>query len=181
VGALGDAARAASPLLLAAVVAAGALTAVQQGLNGRMRAVTGDATVATAVNFLVGTAALLLGVALRAAVTDVQLGAWPDEWWLYLGGPAGVVFVASAAVVVRLLGVLRLGLAVIAGQLLGAVALDLLLPVDDAGLSAATAVGAALTLVAAVVSGRRSARTGPAQRPAPRDAGVPAAGGRGTR
>ena len=158
VGALGDAARAASPLLLALVVLAGALTSVQQALNGRVRALTGDATVATALNFVVGTAALGLGLALRAAAGGLQVGHWPGQWWLYLGGTLGVVFVASAAVVVRTLGVLRLGLAVIAGQLVGAVLLDLLLPVGPGRLSAATVVGAALTLGAAVVSGRRTSR-----------------------
>jgi transporter family-2 protein len=64
------------------------------------------------------------------------------------------VFVAVAAVVVRRLGVLRLGLAVIAGQLLGGLLLDLSAPVSDAGVDALTVAGVALTFVAVFLSGR---------------------------
>ena len=146
-----------APVLLGMVVLAGFLTALQQALNGRVRTATGDAGVATLLNFVVGAAALLLGLGLRAALHGVDVGPWPglDHAYLYLGGPMGVAFVAVAAVVVRTLGVLRLGLAVIAGQLVGAVLLDAVVPAPGAGLSAFTVVGAALTLVAVAVSGRQ--------------------------
>ena len=155
---LGEGARAASPLLVLLVVAAGFLIAVQQALNGRVRATTGDAGVATLVNFVVGTVALALGVLVNAAITGLDIGDWPgpDQWYLYLGGPLGASFVASAAVVVRRLGVLRLGLAVTAGQLVGALLLDLVVPVAEAGVDVLTVVGVALTLVAVYVSGRRA-------------------------
>lgn len=153
----GGGARDADPLLLALVVAAGLATALQQALNGRVRATTGDAGVATLLNFVVGTCALGLGLALRALVVGVDVLAWPgiDRWFLYVGGPLGAVFVVVAAVVVKRLGVLRLGLAITAGQLVGAVLIDLALPTAQAGLSLATVVGAALTLAAVAVSGRQ--------------------------
>ena len=141
--------RAASPGLLGLVVLAGGLIAVQQALNGRVRAVTG-ALVATFVNFSVGTSALVLGLGLKALVGTVRADHWPSDWWLYVGGPLGAVFIATAAVTVGVLGVLRLGLAVTAGQLVGAVLLDL-----DRGVPATTLVAVGLTLVAVVVSGRR--------------------------
>jgi len=148
--------RAAAPLLLVLVVAAGFATSVQQALNGRVRAVTRDASVATLVNFLVGTTALALALAVSAALSGLAPVTWPDlgHWYLYLGGPLGAAFVAIAAVVVRVLGVLRLGLAVTAGQLVGAVLLDLAFPAAGTSLALATVVGAALTLVAVAVSGR---------------------------
>ena len=154
---LGEGARAASPLLVLLIVGAGFLTSVQQALNGRVRATTGDAGVATLVNFVVGTVALALGVLVHAAIAGLDVGDWPgpDRWYLYLGGPMGAVFVATAALVVRQLGVLRLGLAVTAGQLVGALLLDLVVPVADTGIEALTVVGVALTLVAVYVSGRR--------------------------
>ena len=152
VSTVGEAAQA-RPLLLVLVVVAGLLIAVQQALNGRVRQATGDATVATFVNFVVGTAALLLGLALRELLVGVHVLAWPGQWWLYLGGPMGAAFVAAAAVVVRRLGVLRLGLAVTAGQLVGGVALDVLAPLGG-GLHVATLVAVAMTLVAVRVSGR---------------------------
>ncbi|MBC7373515.1 MAG: DMT family transporter [Frankiales bacterium] len=152
---LGDGARAASPLLLVLVVVAGLLISVQQALNGQVRRVTGDAGVATLVNFVGGTLALGLGVLVHAASTGLNVGAWPGpgQWYLYLGGPMGATFVAIAAVVVRRLGVFRLGLAVIAGQLVGALLLDVLAPVHGRGVELLTVVGVALTLVAVYVAG----------------------------
>lgn len=154
---LGGGARAASPLLLVLVVVAGLLISLQQALNGQVRRTTGDTGVATLVNFVVGTVALGVGLAVHAAVSGLDVVSWPgpDQWYLYLGGPMGATFVAVAAVTVRLLGVLRLGLAITAGQLVGALALDLLLPVSQAAVGTLTVVGVALTLVAVVLSGRR--------------------------
>ena len=145
----------ASPVLLALVVAAGFLISLQQAFNGRVRRHTGDAGVATLVNFLIGTAALVAAYLIVGAVAGWQVDRWPDaaHWWLYTGGPMGATFVAVAAVVVRILGVLRLGLAVIAGQLVGAILLDLTVPAADHGVATATLVGAGLTFVAVAVSG----------------------------
>ena len=153
--ATGGDARAADPVLLALTVLAGFGISVQQALNGRVRRTTGDAAVATLVNFVVGTTALVAGWALAVAVRGLPDAAWPgpDRWYLYLGGPIGASFVAMAAVVVRRLGVLRLGLAAIAGQLAGAVVLDVVSPATDRGLAAATLAAVALTLVAVAVSG----------------------------
>lgn len=139
--------RAASPLLLTLVVLAGGLISMQQALNGRVREVT-DATVATFVNFVVGTSALLLALGLQQLFGRVHADRWPTEPWLYLGGIMGCLFIAVAAVVVGTLGVLRFGLATTAGQLLGGVLLDL-----DRGVDVLTVVAVGLTLVAVGVSG----------------------------
>lgn len=156
ISAAGAGAREARPLLLAAVIGAGVLVSVQQALNGRVRATTGDAGVATLMNFVGGTAALAVGVGIHAAVSGIDVGPLPgpSQAYLYLGGPLGAGFVAVAAVVVRRLGVLRLGLAVVAGQLVGAVLLDVVLPTGDSTLDGLTVVGAALTLVAVAITGR---------------------------
>jgi len=145
-------------VLLVLVVAAGFLISVQPALNGRVRDTTGDTGVATLLNFIVGTLALGLGLLLHTAVDGLDVGAWPgpDQWYLYLGGPMGAGFVALAAVVVQRLGVLRLGLAIISGQLVGALLLDLVLPVAAQGVEVLTVVGVTLTLVAVYVSGRRA-------------------------
>ncbi|MCU1600303.1 MAG: hypothetical protein JWO22_1012 [Frankiales bacterium] len=139
--------RAASPLLIALVVLAGGLISLQQAVNGRVRAAT-DATVATFVNFIVGTTGLLLALTVKAVVFDVHADRWPHEPWLYFGGLIGCAFIAMAAVTVGTLGVLRLGLSTTAGQLIGGVLLDL-----DRGISAVTAVTVGLTLVAVGISG----------------------------
>ena len=139
--------RTASALLLALVVLTGGLISVQQALNGRVREVTGVLT-ATFVNFVVGTTALLLALAVKGLVSGVRADAWPQEPWLYLGGIIGALFVAVAARVVRVLGVLRLGLALTAGQIVGAIGLDL-----QRGVAATTLVAATLTFLAVAVSG----------------------------
>jgi transporter family-2 protein len=151
----------AHPLLLVVVIAAGLLIAAQQAVNGRVRRQTGHAAVATLINFVVGTAALVLAY---GAFSQHHVKAWPgvDQWWLYAGGLLGVVFIAMAAVVVRTLGVLRLGLATVAGQLVGAILLDALTPASSHRVGVATVVAAVLTFVAVVVSGRQSRTPVPA-------------------
>lgn len=155
VGALGAGTTGASPLLLLLVFTAGFLIAAQQAVNGRVRRTTGDARVATLLNFLVGTAALLAAYALVGGLGGYDVRQWPDagHWWLYTGGLLGAAFVGVAAVIVRQLGVLRLGLALVAGQLLGAILLDVTVPAAAQGVAPATAAGAALTLLAIAVSG----------------------------
>ncbi|MGC4804408.1 DMT family transporter [Micromonospora sp. DT233] len=131
---------------------AGVGTAWQQAVNGRVRAASGSALTATLVNFAVGTAALLVTFAVEVAVRGLPTGGLPREPWLYLGGPIGIVFIAIAAAIVRFTGVLLLGLATIAGQVVGAVALDVVLPTAASHPGVTTLLGAALTLVAVVVA-----------------------------
>jgi transporter family-2 protein len=148
-------------LLLVVVVASGLLIAFQQAVNGRVRRQTGDAAVATAVNFVVGTTVLVIAY---AAFSRHTVDHWPgaDRWWLYTGGVIGATFVGMAAIVVRILGVLRLGLATVAGQLVGAIALDSVVPAGGHGVEVATVLGALLTFVAVGVSGRPSRSAVPA-------------------
>lgn len=129
----------------------------QQAVNGQVREVADSAITATFINFVVGTAVLLIATLIHAGFVG-----WPPNFptdpVLYLGGLVGVIFIAGAAVIVRVTGVLLLGLGTIAGQLLASVLLDLLLPVEGHTLTVATVVGAALTLVAvgiAAIPGRR--------------------------
>ena len=74
-----------------------------------------------------------------------------SHWWLYLTGPIGVVFVAMAAWVVRILGVLLFSLSVVSGQLAGAVLIDVVSPTGAGTVGVATLVGVALTIVAVAI------------------------------
>ncbi|MEV4723907.1 DMT family transporter, partial [Micromonospora humida] len=131
---------------------AGLGLAWQQAVNGLVRAASGSALVATGVNFAVGTVALLVAFGVDLAVRGAPGGALPTEPWLYLGGPIGIVFIAVAAAIVRFTGVLLLGLATIAGQVVGAVVLDVVLPTSASHPGPATLAGALLTLVAVLVA-----------------------------
>ncbi|QLQ39292.1 DMT family transporter [Micromonospora robiginosa] len=133
-------------------LAAGVGIAWQQAVNGRVRAAAGSAVTATLVNFAVGTVALLATFAVEVAVRGRPAGGLPGEPWLYLGGPIGIVFIALAAALVRFTGVLLLGLATIAGQIVGAVLLDVALPTEASHPGVRTVLGAGLTLVAVLVA-----------------------------
>jgi transporter family-2 protein len=138
--------------LAALPLLAGFGIAWQQAVNGRVRVAAGGSTwPATFINFSTGTAALLVAFGVGAAVRGWPDGALPAEPWLYTGGLLGVVVIATAAAVVQVTGVLLLGLSAIAGNVIGAVLLDLLAPTVGPP-AANTYAGAALTLVAVVIA-----------------------------
>ncbi len=141
-------------LLLAAAI--GVASAVQGALNGRMRQVTVDPLATVTVNGAVGTAGLLVVLAILAASTGLPIHHWPARPWEYLGGPMGVCIVFASVFTIRALGVLRLALTTIAGQLLTAVILDQVTPAHAGGISVGTALGVALTFIAVGVAGLRT-------------------------
>lgn len=130
---------------------AGVGLAWQQAVNGRV-ATVGGPVAASWVNFAVGTAVL---VAVAAAVVLVRglPGPLPGEPWLYVGGVQGVVLIAVAALVVRWIGVLLLGLASVAGQLGAALVLDTVVP-SGPSVTPAAVVACGLTLAAALLAAR---------------------------
>ncbi|RZQ62847.1 DMT family transporter [Amycolatopsis suaedae] len=138
--------------LIVLPVAAGACVAVQQAINGRVGAAADNALTATLGNFAVGFVALVLAWLVSLAVRGGPTGV-PANPVLYLGGLVGIVFIAVASLVVRWTGVLLLGLAAIAGQLVGSVLLDVVAPARGEHLTASTLGGVLLALVAVVIAG----------------------------
>lgn len=132
-------------------VVAGALVGWQQAVNGQVRQVAGSALAATFGNFLVGTTVLVIALAVRLAVAPTT-PTFPGEWWLYLGGINGCIFIAAQTVIVRATGVLLMGLAVLAGQLVASLLFDLVLPISGEGLHVVTVVGTGLVLVAVLIA-----------------------------
>ncbi|WP_255219219.1 DMT family transporter, partial [Nocardia tenerifensis] len=138
-------------LLIVLPALAGIGMAWQQAVNGRVGAV-GGALSATLTNFCVGLVALV--VLEGVIVIDSGLPTeFPTRPWLYVGGLIGVGFIALAALTVRWIGVLLLGLTSVAGQLLTSIVLDIAAP-TEAGLSVTAVVGSALTLVAVGIATR---------------------------
>jgi transporter family-2 protein len=118
-------------------------------------------------NFLVGFGALLLAYGVRAATGGVTFEL-PSTWWMYLGGPLGLLSIALMALLVRGLGLLLLGLASTAGQLVGSLLLDWSIPSLGHAVHIATLIGTLLALVAAGIGMIPSRRTAePAARPEP--------------
>jgi bacterial/archaeal transporter family-2 protein len=130
---------------------AGLLQALQQAVNGQVRAVAESVATATLTNFIVGTTVLLIAFVIHSSIVG-----WPTrlptEPWLYLGGAIGVIFIAVSAAIVRSIGVLLLSLATIAGQLVTSLLLDILAPTSHAGVTLTTILGTVLTLVAVVIA-----------------------------
>lgn len=131
-------------------VVAGVLMSVQQAFAGQVQHHSGSALTQTTSNFVVGTVVLGIVVAVRAGLGDTPL-ALPPDWWLYLGGPLGCVFIAIAAVAVHRIGILVVGLASVAGQVVCSLALDLVVPAGHE-VTAWSFAGAALAIVGVAVS-----------------------------
>ncbi|MDQ0757043.1 DMT family transporter [Arthrobacter sp. B3I4] len=130
---------------------AGFLMSFQQAMNGTATVHYRTPITATLVNFIAGSAVLWLSWLVKLAVAGPG-NALPGEWWYYLGGPMGCIFIAVAAFLVRSLGVLVTGLGMIAGQLLGSLGLDLALPAPGTVVALPTVLGTLLTLGAIVLA-----------------------------
>lgn len=134
---------------------AGLCIAWQQAVNGRVREIAQSATTATQINFMAGTAVLAIAFVIDFAVRGLPSGDLPSAPWYYIGGLLGACFIAIAATVVRRTGVLLLGLSMVAGQLVGALAIDLIAPGPEGYPPVTTWIGVALTLVAVAIAAVR--------------------------
>lgn len=100
---------------------AGGLVGVSRQLNGRLAAST-SALFASFCNHIVGFGLLtVLGLIIGGLIRD---GAFAGPWYIYFGGPVGVVFVALSSWIIGQIGATRSTMLIIAGQVLGGVALD---------------------------------------------------------
>lgn len=145
----GDPAQLILPVMLP--VLAGFLMSFQQAMNGTATMHYGTPIAATLVNFVAGTCVLWVAWLVKVAVAGTG-NPLPGEWWYYLGGPMGCVFIGLGALLVRSLGVLVTGLGMIAGQLLGSLGLDLLVPAPGSVVEVPTVLGTVLTLAAIVIA-----------------------------
>jgi len=144
-------------------VTGGVAVALQAALNGRVSAAVG-AGAGAVVNFGVATPAVLGAAAVLGGFRGLPSAPWPAEWYLYAGGPLGVGIVLVLLLSVRSIGVLRTGLAIVAGQLGGALLLDVLLP-GRPGAGVPVLAGTVVTVVAVALSGRRTTGAAAAVRP----------------
>lgn len=110
---------------------AGAGIAWQTATNGRLNLHTGNPATATLVNFIGGTLVLTIAAGISVVIVGVP-ERLPSEPWLYIGGVLGVIYIMTAAALVRFTGVLLLGLGTVVGQLLTSFLIDLLWPTESA-------------------------------------------------
>jgi transporter family-2 protein len=137
-------------LAVLACLVAGCLVSGQQAFNGRVAQTSGSPIAAAWVNFSVG-GVLLWTLTLGRGVDLSNAPPVLSEPWLWTGGLLGTVFVITAAWLVRVLGVLLLTLTTIAGQLLGAVVIDVVVPTAGRPVTWVELAGVVLTFAAVVV------------------------------
>ncbi len=141
------------PLYLAIVFAAGALIAMQAGVNAQLTRAVGHPVLAATISFLAGTAALLVGsVAVMGSWTGVATAA-QAPWWVWSGGLLGAVFVVTMAWLAPTLGAATLLSVAIAGQMTCAIVLDHfgLVGFPQRSIGPGRAVGAVLLVVGVVM------------------------------
>jgi transporter family-2 protein len=123
----------------------------QLAVNGRVRAETQSVLAATFINFFIAAVLLTVIVVARGFSTGWPTDI-PTEPYLFIGGILGSLFIAGSALVVARIGVLVLGVSVVAGQLIGALVIDIVSPSPVHPLTSSTLLGVGLSLVAVVIS-----------------------------
>ncbi|GAL51287.1 TPA: DMT family transporter [Citrobacter farmeri] len=130
---------------------AGLLAGWQPAGNAKVAEATGSMLVSITWNFIVGFTVLGIALLVRISLGHVSFQL-PDTWWMYLGGPLGLMSIGLMAILVRGLGLLMLGVASTAGQLLGSVLIDVLIPALGNTVYFVTLVGTVFALVGAIVT-----------------------------
>jgi len=126
--------------LLLLPFAAGLGLGFQQAANGRV----------SLMNFAVGALTLLIMKLVTTPLVGIS-STYPNQWWLYMGGFAGVVFIAIQVIVVSKIGVLGLGVMLGTGQLIGSLLLDVLAPISAQPTSLVHYLGVLVALIGAIV------------------------------
>jgi transporter family-2 protein len=134
-------------LLFAGGVALGG----QQAGNGKVTALAGDPVVAGLTTAAGGSLAVTAIVAVVAATGGLEGVTLPGAayWPLYLGGPLGAAITVGAAWAVRHLGTFALTLAIVGGQMVTAIAIDV---VAGVGVQWATLLAASMIIAATVTA-----------------------------
>ena len=130
---------------------AGFMFGLQLAVNGRVRKETASVAASTFINFGVAAVLLFVLVAIKSLFEPLP-ESLPADLWLYTGGVLGSMFIAGSAFVVGRIGVLVLGVSVVAGQLMGATVIDILAPSPLHPLTLSTIAGVVLAIIAVAIS-----------------------------
>lgn len=149
-------------LSMIAVVAgciAGAVVGVQRALNGQINENSHQSFTTSLLNFITGTAFLVILILMGIATNRIELVALPaGPWWIYTGGVIGVIYIAFTSTIVQHLGVLTFTLFSVGGQLVGSLVIDLVSPTDGVHVSAYLVTGIVMTYAGVIAGGVSSSR-----------------------
>lgn len=129
----------------------GLLAGWQPAGNSKIGLLADSMLVSITWNFIVGFTALTVAFLVRLSVGNATF-ALPTRWWMFLGGPLGLLSIALMALLVRKLGLLLLALASTAGQLIGSVLIDLAVPQLGHTVYGLTVVGTVVALIASGIA-----------------------------
>lgn len=143
----------------------GLLAGWQPAGNSNIGKLADSMLVSITWNFIVGFTALTLVFVIRIMLGSAEF-VLPSTWWMYLGGPLGLASIAAMALLVRHLGLLLLALASTAGQLIGSVLIDSLIPSLGHTVHTVTVIGALIALLAsgiAMIPSKKMAKDDPVE------------------
>jgi transporter family-2 protein len=97
----------------------GLIQPLQIGLNTKLRKnrLNNDTTISTLFYFTVGTIVLFIAYAFTLISTDFQFNKAENNWWCWLGGLAGIVYISVGTTIPSRLGLSAFFMCIIAGQL----------------------------------------------------------------
>ena len=143
------------PLTFSLIV--GVFASIQQGMNGRVNVVAGRPLATAWLNFASGSVVVVIALSINLAL-GATIGSFPNNFWVYTGGSAGLIFVAVSAFIIKHLGVLNFVILNIAGQLIGAVLIDWIFPAKAGSLNGYLIFGTFMTIASIAVSRLYEAR-----------------------
>ena len=133
---------------------AGAIVGVQRALNGQINEHSHQSFTTSLLNFMTGTAFLLILIIAGILLGRNELSPLPSgPWWIYTGGVIGVIYIAFTSTIVQHLGVLTFTLFSVGGQLVGSLVIDLVSPTDGVSVSAYLVTGIVMTYAGVVAGG----------------------------
>ena len=138
---------------------AGAVVGVQRALNGQINEYSHQSFTTSLLNFITGTAFLVMLIIGGIVIGKIELVALPaGPWWIYTGGVIGVIYIAFTSTIVQHLGVLTFTLFSVGGQLVGSLVIDLISPTDGVHVSAYLVTGIIMTYLGVIAGGVSSSR-----------------------
>ena len=142
-----------SVLAITLAVLAGSAVGIQRALNGQINSFSKKSFATSHLNFITGTAFLLLLLLLRSAFTDHSIMNFTSgPWWVFLGGSIGVIYIAFAVLAVQHLGVLEFTLLSVGGMLIGSLLLDVFVPTQGTHISPYLIAGIFLTYLGVIAN-----------------------------
>ena len=106
----------------------GIMLSIQSGINAFLREMTSNPIFAVTINFSVGMLMILLATMIRYRRHTCKLTAFLElrktKWWMWMGGPLGIIFVMAGALIPAYIGYGAFFSMIVTGELIFSAAVD---------------------------------------------------------